>query len=89
MFESKPTFEALHQHYEIRESRYKEKIDSLQQLVKEKDCQINELQNQIQALHSNVKRLNEQVDRLLTYGNTITEPPKGHKHKFLFFGKKS
>lgn len=83
----KNDYTALHNHYEIREARYREKIESLQQTLDERNTQIKDLQEQLQLLNSTVKRLNEQVNRLVQYGNCPQDIDIKHKKKFPFFWK--
>ena len=83
----KNDYTALHNHYEIREARYREKIESLQQTLNERDNQIKDLREQLQLLNNTVKRLNEQVNRLVQYGNCSQDIDATHKKKFLFFWK--
>lgn len=83
----KNDYTALHNHYEIREARYREKIESLQQTLDERNTQIKDLQEQLQLLNSTVKRLNEQVNRLVQYGNCPQDINTKPKKKFPFFWK--
>ena len=85
----KPNFEALHQHYEIRENRYKEQISSLQEVVETQSKQISDLEKQLQLANNTIKRLNEQVSRLTMYGNcdTHSNSNKQIKKHFPFFWK--
>ena len=83
----KNDYTALHNHYEIREARYKEKIESLQQALAARDLQIKGLNEQLQLSNSVVKRLNEQVNRLVQYGNCPQDIDIKPKKKFPFFWK--
>ena len=83
----KNDYTALHNHYEIREARYKEKIESLQQALATRDLQIKDLTEQLQLSNSTVKRLNEQINRMIQYGNCSYDSNNTHKKKFPFFWK--
>lgn len=84
----KANFDALHQHYEIRESRYRDRIEAMQQAIDERDAKIQELTENTQVLNATVRRLSEQLERIVKYNDSIPEELVKPKRKFPFFWKK-
>ena len=84
----KADYTALQQHYEIREQRYKDKIDNLQQTIDLLNLRINELEGLVTLQNATIKRLNEQVSRLTNYSDCEQENiPVKHKRKLKLFWK--